>query len=103
MKRLIILAPLALILASCSTAPASPTMAEARETCITAYRELPHSVQVLEDQSGEPADTATPCDNWIQSQGDDAFIDFWTTPTKYLPYVVNESKLEALAEAGFAD
>ncbi|MEV4738544.1 MULTISPECIES: hypothetical protein [unclassified Microbacterium] len=103
MKRSSVLLILALILlVGCTPAPTpssdEPTVDDARVTCEAAYSELPHSLEVLAEQSGEDVDAATPCDNWIESQGEAEFIDFWTTPSKYMPYVVSNGKLEALSE-----
>lgn len=112
MKRLLALAPLAMLLAGCtvsssgSPSTTSPTpvdeMSIARDNCLTAYTELPHSIETLAEQSGEEADTSTPCDNWVESQGEDGFIDFWTDPAKYIPYVISEGKLETFAELGYS-
>ncbi|WP_449408361.1 hypothetical protein [Microbacterium maritypicum] len=102
MKRaLLLLIPLVLLV-GCTPAPAEtprePTVDDARVTCEAAYSELPHSLEVLAEQTGEEVDAATPCDNWIDSQGEAAFIEFWTTPSKYMPYVVSNGKLEALSD-----
>jgi hypothetical protein len=75
-------------------------MGDARENCLSAYRELPNVIATLEEQSGEPADTATPCDNWIESQGEADFVHFWTTPTEYIPYVISVAKVDAAVEMG---
>lgn len=103
MKRtLLAIVPLIVLLSGCTANSASdaenttkPTMSDARENCLAAYRELPNAIATLEEQSGEPADTATPCDNWIESQGEADFIEFWTTPAKYIPYVISAGKVDA--------
>lgn len=106
MKRALALVPLVVLLAGCTTAPTpdktptaefTPTIGDARANCLAAYEELPHAIETLTIQSGELADTATPCDNWIESQGEAAFVEFWTTPETFIPFVISEGKLEGLA------
>lgn len=113
MKRALAIVPVVFLLAGCTAAPASEpspsseTMATvssaadtARDTCIAAYSEMPNAIATLAEQSGEPATTETPCDNWVESQGEAAFVEFWTTPTDFVPFVVNSAKVEALSAVG---
>lgn len=75
-------------------------MGDARDNCLAAYRELPNVIATLEEQSGKAAEAATPCDNWIESQGEADFIEFWTTPSKYIPYVIGAAKVDAAVDMG---
>lgn len=108
MKRaLLVIVPLVALLSGCAATPAdetadpaSPTMDDARGNCLSAYRELPNVIATLEEQSGADADTATPCDNWIESQGEADFVEFWTTPAKYIPYVISVAKVDAAVDMG---
>jgi|GEM_PF-5730716 len=85
------------------SASGDPGISEARANCELVYSDLPRWVDNLAEQTGQPADTATPCDNWIESKGEAAFIEFWTTPSQYIPSAMTLAKLEALDEAGLSD
>lgn len=102
MKRYLAVVPVLFLLAGCSAPEPSPDVAEptiddARANCVTAYKDLPGSVATLAAQSGAPADAETPCDNWIESQGESEFVDFWTDPATFIPYVISQGKLEGLS------
>lgn len=86
MKRLLVLAPLALLLTACT----SPGIDDARANCDTTYEHLLTA-------------PSSPCDAWIDSQGEDEFVRFWTTPAEYLPFAMNAAKVDALKEAGLGD
>lgn len=92
----------ALGLTACSGSPAPTATPDdgyvaAWNTCLAAYAELPHSLDVLEQQTGKPATKITPCENWIDSQGRDGFIKFWSDPDNYMRYVIDEAALQALS------
>ena len=88
-------------LTACAAAEPTPDAYDAAwATCVGAYTELPHSLDVLAAQSGESVTRETPCQNWIDSQGETAFVSFWSDPGQYMGYLVSEAKLEVLSELG---
>lgn len=93
-----------LLLVGCSaSADDSDELQTATDNCVLAYESLPYGLEVLSEQTGKEATPTTPCDNWIESQGEADFIDFWTDPSEYIPYVINSAKVDALGEAGLGD
>jgi hypothetical protein len=87
-----------LTLTGCSTAAPDP-FAVAWDTCVSAYDALPHELDVLAEQNpGTQVSRETPCENWVESQGEDGFIDFWGDPDEYMDFVVSAAKLQAIAE-----
>lgn len=87
-----------LTLTGCSSATPDP-FAGAWETCVNAYGALPHELDVLAEQNpGTQVSRETPCENWVESQGEDGFIDFWGDPDEYMDFVVSAAKLQAIAE-----
>jgi len=91
MKRLIPLVLVGLVLTGCAASSASAPPADpyqtAMVTCMSAYAKAP---EWTEDLGGPKA----ACDNWEESQGKDAFTDFWSDTDKWTAYMENVYILE---------
>lgn len=90
MKKKIILAgavALALVLTGCGSESAD--LATAMETCLEAYEPALNWTEDLGGPEGA-------CGNWIESQGEAAFIEFWSDREQWQPYIKNVYELEVL-------
>lgn len=91
MKKKIILAgavALTLILTGCGSESAA-ALATAMETCLEAYEPALNWTEDLGGPEGA-------CGNWIESQGEAAFIEFWSDQDQWQPYIKNVYELEVL-------
>ncbi|MCC4266231.1 hypothetical protein [Microbacterium schleiferi] len=87
----------AITLTGCATTTPED-FADAWDTCVSAYGALPRELDVLAEQNpGTKVDRETPCENWVESQGEDGFVDFWGDPDEYMDFVVSAAKVDALA------
>lgn len=94
---------LGVALAGRETASAAPDMRDARETCLLVYKETPRWIEAHAEQTGEPSSAATLCDTELETRGEAGFVEFWTTPSQYIPASMKLATVEAYKEAGIGD